>query len=111
MVILGNLYRDRRRTELRRPCVDLTEPMIGSLPADDRSEEPPWRNVDISDVRACLGRLNPRIREAYVLHEEEGLPLSAIAARMGVPLSTAGTRLYRARRTLRRLLMPTTGAR
>lgn len=106
MVILSNLYRDRRRSEGRRPSVDLTELMIGSLPADDRSDEPPWRNIDISDVRACLDRLDPRIREAYVLHEEEGLPLAVIAARLGVPLGTAGTRVYRARRTLRKLLSP-----
>jgi RNA polymerase sigma-70 factor (ECF subfamily) len=107
MVILGNLYRDQRRAEGRRPRVDLSDLTVNSLPADE-PQEPSWVEVEISDVRACLGRLNPRIREAYVLHEEEGLPLATIAARLGVPLATAGTRVYRARRTLRKLLTPET---
>jgi RNA polymerase sigma-70 factor (ECF subfamily) len=104
MVILGNLHRDRLRVEGRRPSVRLNDVILGSLPAHEVPEEPPWSKVDTSDVRACLDRLDPRIREAYVLHAEQGLPLSAIAARLGVPLATAGTRVYRARRRLRKLL-------
>jgi RNA polymerase sigma-70 factor (ECF subfamily) len=110
LVILGNLYRDHRRAEGRRPRVVLSDLTMNSLPADEAPQEPPWLDVEISDVRACLDRLNPRIREAYVLHEEEGLPLATIAARLGVPLATAGTRVYRARRTLRKLLTPETSA-
>lgn len=70
----------------------------------DGDKESSWRAIELDQVRACLGRLDPRLRDAYVLQAEERLPLLMIAERLGIPVATAGTRVFRARRRLRELL-------
>ena len=101
-VVMNNLHIDRRRSASRRTIVDLDEAQFA--PTCDLPEEPPWRTIEIEDVRQCLSGLNPRVREAYVLHEEEGLSLADTARRLSVPVATAGTRVFRARRRLREML-------
>jgi RNA polymerase sigma-70 factor, ECF subfamily len=103
-VIMQNIYLDRCRKAGRRKFVALSDDMM--IARDEETEGiPAWRSVELSDVHACLGRLDPRLREAYLLQVEQGLSLGAIAERLGTPVATVGTRLFRARRRLRTLLV------
>jgi RNA polymerase sigma-70 factor (ECF subfamily) len=103
-VIMQNIYVDRCRAAGRRRFVALSDDMM-IQDGDDAESMPAWRSVDLEDVHACLDRLDPRLREAYLLQVEQGLSLGAIAERLGTPVATVGTRLFRARRRLRALLV------
>ena len=52
-------------------------------------------------VHAALERLSPRLREAVVLFELEGLSLAEMAVALEIPLHTAASRLRRGREKLR----------
>lgn len=56
--------------------------------------------VDRSVVREAIDRLNPDQRQALLLREDEGLTYDETADRLGVPLSTAKTRVRRGRMAL-----------
>jgi len=69
----------------------------------------PLESVDavypgLQAVHRALDRLSPRLREAVVLHELEGLSLAEMAQQLHVPLHTAASRVRRGRKRLRRLL-------
>jgi len=103
-VVMHNLHRDRCRSQARRKCVALTDDVLMFFPDDERQQIPTWRSIDANEIRACLDKLDPRLREPYELQVEQGMTLAAIAERLGVPVATAGTRIFRARRKLRELL-------
>jgi RNA polymerase sigma-70 factor (ECF subfamily) len=105
-VVMHNLHLDRCRAARRRRYVTLTEDVLTLDPEAERISEPPWSSIGAAEVEACLGRLDPRLREAFVL-QAQGMSLSAIAERLDVPLATVGTRVFRARRGLRQLLSRT----
>ena len=84
---------------------------------DDLSEEPPVpsrqepldRLLDeelVARVREAVGSLPPLQREALVLFEYEGLPLSEIARVVGTDVGAVKSRLHRARERLRNTLAP-----
>jgi RNA polymerase sigma-70 factor (ECF subfamily) len=104
MAILGNLHTDRCRAVRRYQRVAASEGALLGVAQPEAPHDPPWLSIDTVAVEACLERLDPRLREAYSLQVQEGLSLSAIAERLGVPAATAGTRVFRARRRLRELL-------
>jgi RNA polymerase sigma-70 factor (ECF subfamily) len=103
-VVMGHLHIDHRRRAKRCLVVALDEATLPSHAPAEGGEEPLWQRLAYEDVRQCLAGLDPRVREAYVLHEEEGLSLADTARRLSVPIATAGTRVHRARRRLRALL-------
>lgn len=102
--VMRNLHTDGCRRASRSRYVELTEDLLLFAAEDTTCEEPAWLDTDPAEVRACLTRIDPRLRDAYVLRAEQGLSLSAIAERLGIPKTTAGTRVFRARRQLQRLL-------
>ena len=63
-------------------------------------------------VMAAVNRLPPELREAITLREVEGLSYDEIAERMGCPIGTVRSRIFRARDAidtqLKPLLEPTT---
>jgi RNA polymerase sigma-70 factor (ECF subfamily) len=103
-VVMGHLHVDRCRRAARCTVVTLEESTLPVSTSPQAAEKPLWQTLDYEDVKQCLPGLDPRIREAFVLHEEEGLSLADTARRLSVPLATAGTRVFRARRQLRTLL-------
>ena len=62
-------------------------------------------------VWSALDALHPRRRALIVMHELEGMTVSAIASTMGVARVTVQWHLSMARRDLRRLLAPHMGTR
>ena len=55
-------------------------------------------------VRQALDQLDPELRAIFTLKEESGLSYQEIAATLGIPEGTVGSRLNRARRELRKLI-------
>ena len=104
-VVMRRLHIDGRRRARRRATITFDEDSLPSLAPSEPTEDALWRTVEYEDVRQCLPALDPRVREAYVLHEEQGLSLADTARVLRVPLATAGTRVFRARRRLRALLL------
>jgi RNA polymerase sigma-70 factor, ECF subfamily len=109
LLTLRNLFIDRQRASRRRRHL----PLLDDLAAPELNvdgEEIHWRRVEDEALARCLGQLDTRLREVYVLRVAEDLPLATIGARLGIPLATAGTRLYRARARLRALLTAEIGS-
>jgi RNA polymerase sigma-70 factor (ECF subfamily) len=107
-MVLHNLFIDRCRRAARAPhaaSIDEVE-----VPARDPEPPPAWSTLSVEQVRAALDQVDPELRECYRLHELEGLGYAEIAARLGTPVSTVGTRIMRARRKLRALLQATESA-
>lgn len=103
LVVIHHLHLDRCRHARRRRSVTLTEDMSIPSPGPEAAE-PSWTRLAAADVSDCVNRLDPRLRDAYLLHSEHRLRLAAVAERLGIPIATAGTRVFRARRQLRALL-------
>jgi RNA polymerase sigma factor (sigma-70 family) len=97
--IAYNLIRDRWRAQGRRREVALeqaTPPVEATTPADQLQER---RRAE--SLRAALARLPDDQRVVVELHWFAGLPLSEVAATLGVSLSAAKVRAHRAYQRLR----------
>ena len=73
------------------------------------TREPLGRVLDaelVSKVKEAVAELPPLQREALVLFEYEGLPMSEIAMVVGSDVGAVKGRLYRARESLRNSLAP-----
>lgn len=86
-----------------------TRPVHG-LPADDELDDRQLDRISTTFAdgdlwRAAVAELPQAYAEAYLLREVSELPYDEIAAQLGVPLSTAKTRVRRARLQLAELLM------
>jgi RNA polymerase sigma-70 factor, ECF subfamily len=69
-------------------------------------EEPrPYEMLDFSDVEQVLRQVRPLLRQAFELAYVHRLPHHEISRQLGVPAITVATRLHRARRLVRTLLM------
>jgi RNA polymerase sigma-70 factor (ECF subfamily) len=97
--IMRNLFIDRCRRKRRvESGVELL-----SIPAES-APLPKWAEVSDGALAAAIAELDPLAREVIVLKEREGRTYMEIAARLGIPVNTVGTRLLRARQKLRKLL-------
>jgi RNA polymerase sigma-70 factor (ECF subfamily) len=105
--ILRHLFISRCRTRMseRRDAVSVEE-LQEQLAAPDVEPLPAWRSFSLEQLHAALRQLPEDFREVYRLHALEGRSYEEISAWLGIPKATVGTRLIRARRKLRDLLMP-----
>jgi RNA polymerase sigma-70 factor (ECF subfamily) len=75
-------------------------------PLDDASEPfAPTKNDGIRDVTARLATLPNEQRAAVALYYLDGFTVVESATALAVPIGTVKTRLFHARRTLRRALI------
>lgn len=103
--ILNNLRLDQLRKRARNasPVAE-----IGDTSPPDPPEEPAWSSLTIEDVRDALRAIDPLPREVYTLHAIEGRSYTEIADLLSIPRVTVGTRLHRARKQLREILVKRT---
>jgi RNA polymerase sigma-70 factor (ECF subfamily) len=95
-----DLFRKREREQLGDPP---EEPAVTQeAPVTDA---PRWASVDAEQLRAAVERLDPEFHEVFILHAFERRSYKEIALALGIPQNTVGTRLLRARRKLRVLLL------
>jgi len=119
LVVIRNLRLDSFRNRNRRPEIFPAGPdqlaaaerraarADPAPPADGPQDQAPvWSQLTRDDLRDAVSRLSRRLREVYQLHAFEGLSYLEIAARLGAPPATVGTRLRRARHKLRAILLP-----
>lgn len=106
-----NLALDWLRARKRRPLqVPLTPPPdqegpVRELPSGDATPEDVLIRQDRQQqVRDAIHNLPPDYREVVVLHHMHHLSYQQISDRIGAPVRTVETRLYRARAMLKRLL-------
>lgn len=109
---LKNLIIDHLRKIKRRPSHEsITDNHEGLTQLEPHGPEPEWSKVTLDDIRDALGAIEPVYREVYRLHTFEGLSYEQIAQQLGVQRVTVGTRLNRARKKLREVLLARFGIR
>jgi len=105
--VMHNLFIDKiRRRDAAPGVTPIDDVPIATPPPEDVVW---WQNLDAGDVRAGVAELPDELRDAFVLFAFEGCSYQDIAARLGVPKATVGTRILRARRRLKELLTRAAG--
>lgn len=105
--ILRHVFISRCRSQTceRRGDVSVEE-LQEHLAAPEAEPLPAWSTFSLEQLHAALERLPADFREVYRLHALEGCSYEEVSARLRIPKATVGTRLIRARRKLRDLLLP-----
>jgi RNA polymerase sigma-70 factor (ECF subfamily) len=104
--MLKNAILDRCRSMRRRPSHEpMTDIHEGVTQLEPDGPEPAWTTITIDDIRAALAALEPVYREVYQLHTFEDRTYEQIAEQLGIQRVTVGTRLNRARKKLREVLV------
>lgn len=100
--VMRNLFIDRVRRTTTRPAGVELDDELAMPPAEPREW---WEALDADDIRAYVGKLPDDLRGAFQLFALDGCSYQAIADRLGIPKSTVGTRVLRARRKLKELFV------
>lgn len=108
ITILHNLFIDRCRRRAREPIVEPIEQhdLVASV---DVEAAPAWTNFTGDQLKAALVELGDDFRKVYELHAIEQRSYEEIAKTLGIPKATVGTRLIRARRKLKDILVKNAG--
>jgi RNA polymerase sigma-70 factor, ECF subfamily len=100
--VMRNLFIDRlRRRRLSPSLVELDD----ETPAPCAEPRAWWEKLEPRDVCTGLGKIPHEQRQAFELFAFEGCSYATIARRVGITTMTAGTRILRARRRLRQVLL------
>jgi RNA polymerase sigma-70 factor (ECF subfamily) len=102
--VLQNLFLERLRRAKRQPAASDVD-VASDVVAPPRAEPAPaWLDLTRADLDAAVAQLEPEFRDVYRMHSFEGRAYTEIAAALGIPQNTVGTRLLRARKKLREIL-------
>jgi RNA polymerase sigma-70 factor (ECF subfamily) len=93
-----------RRAAKRRPAYSGAPPEDSTPGESEMPDEGAARRERGRAFGRLLGRLSEKKREAFVLHDVEGLSPAEVAGRVGAPVLTVRTRLFYARRELSAML-------
>ncbi len=108
LTILHHIFIDRCRSHTRERRADVsTEEVEERVAAPEAEAQPGWASISPEQLREALEKIPEEFRLVYQLHALEGRSYIEISERLGIPKATVGTRLIRARRRLKELLMPT----
>jgi RNA polymerase sigma-70 factor (ECF subfamily) len=103
---LHNLFVDHYRSATRRPSHESIKVQYANFTQiEPDGPEPRWTGITGNDIRDALGDIEPVYRDVYVLHTFDRLSYGQIAERLGIQRITVGTRLNRARKKLREVLV------
>lgn len=95
--IMSNLHRDGVRSRKRELFVD----WLDEVPKHPEAAPPRWAMFGDEEVLAAIGRLSPRLRNVYELYAVHRCSYATISSRLGIPIGTVGTQIFRARDRLR----------
>ncbi|WP_241758773.1 RNA polymerase sigma factor [Pyxidicoccus parkwayensis] len=108
LTILHHLFIDSCRSRARERRADVSaEDLEERLAAPEVEAAPAWASISPEQLREALEKIPEEFRTVYRMHALENRSYIEIAERLGIPKATVGTRLIRARRKLKELLMPT----
>ena len=97
--VMRNLFIDRLRARAAtRPTVDVDEVTLTAPSPDERAW---WEEISQDDIRGALAQLPDELRAAFERFALQRQSYKEIAAALGIPVATVGTRVLRARRRLR----------
>lgn len=102
IVILHNLFIDRCRKTKRSRETEYSDAL--QLPAPEPIALPTWARVTSAQVSAAIAVLSNELRSVFALHAA-GHSYDEIAAKLRIPKNTVGTRLLRARKKLKAVLL------
>lgn len=100
--VMRNLFIDRVRSHAAQPLAVDVDDVV--LTAPDPDEREWWESLTADEVRTTLPQLPEELREAFERFAFRRESYKTIAAALGVPPATVGTRVLRARRHLRAIL-------
>jgi RNA polymerase sigma-70 factor (ECF subfamily) len=106
LVIMKNIHVDIiRRNKVRGALAAATE-LLDVIPAPELEPEPEpaWSQLSVREIYPSLDRLASPLRRAIELHAFERRSYQEISRVLHIAKTTVGTRLFRARRRLRRLV-------
>jgi RNA polymerase sigma-70 factor (ECF subfamily) len=103
LTIVTNTFLDSLRRRKARPGeveleIDVAAPTV-------EEDDSPWARIDLDDIRAAVAELPDDVREAYRLFALEGNDYTTVSKQLSIPKATVGTRILRARKRLRALLL------
>jgi RNA polymerase sigma-70 factor, ECF subfamily len=98
--ILRHAFIDRKR----RTAVAFVS-IVEEPSAIEQDPQPPWSEVALADVRRAVATLEPDLRVPFEMHYFAQVRYREIAAQLRIPANTVATRLLRARKNLREILM------
>ena len=107
MRVLTNLWIDRVRSMAVRRTIPFMEETMGEVVFSEDPEFPEtdrWRRVSVADVAEALLEVSEPYQTAFRKHVFERKSYAQIAEELGVRSMTVGTRILRARRSLRAIL-------
>jgi RNA polymerase sigma-70 factor, ECF subfamily len=108
--IARNVARDFRR-QARHRIENADDDRIASQPSSAHSPRDAVEQQQRAlQLRAVVAELEESLQELIVLHDLEELPMSEVAAGLGIPIDTAYARLRRARTIVRERLSRRGGA-
>lgn len=104
--VMLHRFIDGRRAASRYPDLEAFDdhhhPITGDEPG---AVEPAWASITLDDIVRALDDIEPAYRDVYRLHTFEALSYQQIAGQLSIERITVGTRLNRARRRLRAVLV------
>lgn len=104
--IMHHLFLDRCRAAARRPIpTELANVSSDVVRLEPDVDDPAWTQITVDDIRDALDQVEPVYRDVYCMHTFEHLSHEQIAQRLSIPRMTVATRLHRARRRLREVLV------
>lgn len=102
--LMRNVFVDHCRRRSRQPRLVAIAVEDHDPPEPEPEVEPAWASLTRAQVEAALSRLGRRFRRIGELRYLAGASYEEIAAHLGIPISTVGTRLGRARQKMRAML-------
>lgn len=103
-VTLRNRFCDWCRSPERRLCKLQADTARLTIAASEFEDEPRWTKVEPTQLWHCVERLNPVLREVFLMRTRDRRSHAQIASELQIPVATVGTRCFRALRHLRRML-------
>jgi RNA polymerase sigma-70 factor (ECF subfamily) len=103
--IMHNLFIDRHRAAARQPPHEALAAEHGMTELEPDASEPAWSQISFDDIRDALEAIEPVYRDVYVLHTFEHLSFGQIAKKLSIQPIVVSTRLSRARKKLRAVLV------
>lgn len=104
LTILHNLYRTRLRDRGRHAEQELDED--SEQVSVSLAENEAWLAITSAQLDSAIELLPPRLREAVVLRDLQGLSYKEIAQVLDLPVGTVMSRLHRGREALKAILVP-----
>ena len=103
--VMKNLFTDQLRRRKTRSALDPAD-----LPGLVPDESPWWHELDADAIRAAVAMLPEELRETFDRFVFRGESYQAIAEALAIPKTTVGTRILRARRRIKTLLVEKRGS-